>query len=90
MFSNCSIEWDRQTSLLWMWPLNYTCQGNGCACEPSAHRPVDGSGGVPSAQANCCSKVGAGGEVVALNGCACEPSAHRPVDGSGGGTVSAG
>ena len=32
-----------------------------CGCEPSAQRPVVGSGAVPSAQTSCCSGAGAVG-----------------------------
>ena len=55
-----------------------------CGCEPSAQRPVVGSGAVPSLQTSCCSAV-VTPEVghFALNGCGCEPSAQRPVVGSG-------
>ena len=60
---------------------------NGCGCEPSAQRPVVGSGAVPSAQTSCCSAVVRSG-AVALKACGCEPSAQRPVVGSGDSTVS--
>ena len=57
---------------------------NGCGCEPSAQRPVVGSGAVPSVQTSCCSGTGAVvGTAVALKACGCEPSAQRPVVGSG-------
>ena len=32
-----------------------------CGCEPSAQRPVVGSGAVPSLQTSCCSGAGAVG-----------------------------
>ncbi len=54
-----------------------------CGCEPSAQRPVVGSGAVPSAQTSCCSGRVVTPGAVALNGCGCEPSAQRPVVGSG-------
>ena len=57
-----------------------------CGCEPSAQRPVVGSGPVPSAQTSCCSGVVTPG-AVALNGCGCEPSAQRPVVGIRSSTV---
>ena len=56
-----------------------------CGCEPSAQRPVVGSGPVPSEQTSCCSaEVTPGdGATVALDGCGREPSAQRPVLASG-------
>ena len=61
-----------------------------CGCEPSAQRPVVGSGAVPSAARQVAVQTGAvGGEAVALRDRGCEPSAQRPVVGSGAVTITA-